>query len=334
MEYQLLLIFGLPRSGTTWIAKIFDSHPATLYRHEPDSGGRLPSIPLVTQVVGAKPLAPIIKNFVAALPELSSPRTAGSLPMFPKNYQSSANLLMKKFTVLVSKASEPFIGEIPLREAIDHQKAERICLVWKSVESLGRLDVIMHAEPESRAVVILRHPCGYIASVVAGQNLGQFSSSVASSDDYTVFDQLLRRSPRTTRNPTLQDLKRLTPVERLAWRWLLFNEIAFEQNEASDRRLFVRYEDICSRPVNEARNLLRFAGLEWHAQVERFIERSISRSSDRYYSIFKKPEESASKWERQLTHPEVEAVGAVIQQSCLREVYPDLNRSGRKAIFV
>ena len=31
-----ILIVGAPRSGTTWLAKIFDSHPATLYRHEPD----------------------------------------------------------------------------------------------------------------------------------------------------------------------------------------------------------------------------------------------------------------------------------------------------------
>jgi hypothetical protein len=32
-----ILVFGLPRSGTTWLGKIFDSHPETLYRHEPDS---------------------------------------------------------------------------------------------------------------------------------------------------------------------------------------------------------------------------------------------------------------------------------------------------------
>jgi hypothetical protein len=31
-----ILILGSPRSGTTWLAKIFDSHPDILYRHEPD----------------------------------------------------------------------------------------------------------------------------------------------------------------------------------------------------------------------------------------------------------------------------------------------------------
>ena len=31
-----ILLFGMPRSGTTWLGKIFDSHPQVLYRHEPD----------------------------------------------------------------------------------------------------------------------------------------------------------------------------------------------------------------------------------------------------------------------------------------------------------
>ena len=47
MNQPLILLFGQPRSGTTWIGKIFDSHPDTLYRHEPDSGSALKSIPLI-----------------------------------------------------------------------------------------------------------------------------------------------------------------------------------------------------------------------------------------------------------------------------------------------
>jgi Sulfotransferase family len=33
----LILVLGAPRSGTTWLGKIFDSHPDVLYRHEPES---------------------------------------------------------------------------------------------------------------------------------------------------------------------------------------------------------------------------------------------------------------------------------------------------------
>ena len=31
-----ILLFGAPRSGTSWLGRILDSHPDTLMRHEPD----------------------------------------------------------------------------------------------------------------------------------------------------------------------------------------------------------------------------------------------------------------------------------------------------------
>jgi hypothetical protein len=33
---SVILVLGSPRAGTTWLAKIIDSHPNILYRHEPD----------------------------------------------------------------------------------------------------------------------------------------------------------------------------------------------------------------------------------------------------------------------------------------------------------
>jgi len=33
----MILILGSGRSGTTFLAKLFDSHPEVIYRHEPDS---------------------------------------------------------------------------------------------------------------------------------------------------------------------------------------------------------------------------------------------------------------------------------------------------------
>ena len=35
-DRELTIIIGAPRSGTTWLAKVFDSHTGVFYRHEPD----------------------------------------------------------------------------------------------------------------------------------------------------------------------------------------------------------------------------------------------------------------------------------------------------------
>ena len=31
---RLVMVLGAPRSGTSWVGKIFDSHPDVLYRRE------------------------------------------------------------------------------------------------------------------------------------------------------------------------------------------------------------------------------------------------------------------------------------------------------------
>ena len=35
MEFQVLSIHGVPRSGTSWLGQVFDSHPDVAYRHQP-----------------------------------------------------------------------------------------------------------------------------------------------------------------------------------------------------------------------------------------------------------------------------------------------------------
>jgi hypothetical protein len=158
MKPPLILLFGQPRSGTTWIGKIFDSHPDTLYRHEPDSGSALMSVPLIAPVADCDKYRSTVSHFVDRLAHFNSPRASGTLPIFPKSYRSSTGLLLRRFTVLQTKVSEPFISDIPIPEFTDFEKAAGIHVVWKSIASLGRLGVIVRAVADSKAVLILRHP--------------------------------------------------------------------------------------------------------------------------------------------------------------------------------
>ena len=66
-----ILLFGMPRSGTTWLGKIFDSHPLVLYRHEPDTWQRLTDVPIVAGRVTTPTYATRLRAFVEA------PRLAG-----------------------------------------------------------------------------------------------------------------------------------------------------------------------------------------------------------------------------------------------------------------
>jgi hypothetical protein len=80
-------ILGAPRSGTTWLGKIFDSHPDVLYRNEPDKqlGDELPFMCRIEDLEGQRYVA---RAYLDRLIDIRTLRSAGKLPVFPKNYQT------------------------------------------------------------------------------------------------------------------------------------------------------------------------------------------------------------------------------------------------------
>src|SRR5580698_1469066 len=72
-----ILVLGAPRSGTTWLAKIIDSHPDVLYRHEPDETIAAPS-----------PLTPdSLPALLARWATETGARTVTKQPYFRKSWQ-------------------------------------------------------------------------------------------------------------------------------------------------------------------------------------------------------------------------------------------------------
>lgn len=322
-EHPLILVFGLPRSGTTWIGKIFDSHPDTLYRHEPDSGGVLNAIPLVAPVENVAAYRPVVERFLAELPFLNSVKVAASVPVFTKHYDSATSFVLRRFATVLGRAAAKVLGEVPVLSILPRSALPGLHVIWKSIESVGRLGVIVRSVPACRAILILRHPCGCIASVLRGEAERKFTDPEPSSDDYGIFEFLLCTPQARARGLSLELLKAMDPVERLAWRWVLFNEKALEDIGGIARCVSVRYEDVCADPMVKTRELFDFAGLAWHPQTESFVRESTSRNSDNYYSIFKDPISAATSWRAQLPAATVRRVRQVLRQSRLAEVYDE-----------
>src|SRR5689334_11827434 len=81
---RVILVLGGPRSGTTWLAKIFDSHPDVLYRHEPDTVNRdrvLQDVFTDGQIDAHREAA---RHYLRQLLQVQTLKTAGSLPLFRK----------------------------------------------------------------------------------------------------------------------------------------------------------------------------------------------------------------------------------------------------------
>ncbi len=311
-ELKPILLFGMPRSGTTWLGKVFDSHPETLYRHEPDSGGALDGkIPLLAETAQAEDFDAAARAFLAILPRDDRLRVTGKLPVFPKRYQPPGATTLRRLLLFAAKGLPPRIRGERVPEFV-RQGDESIRLVWKSIESLGRLGVFTRLFPQARGIQIVRHPCGYVASVLRGEAKGLLPGSRPTSEDYGIFEMLLQTEPARRRGLDRGFFEALEPVERLAWRWLLFNEKALEDIEPLQNARAVTYESLCEAPVDGYRALFEFAGLSWERQTEDFLAESTHNDRSAYFSVYKNPLEAAMRWQRELDERDQQAVMQVV----------------------
>lgn len=318
-----ILLFGMPRSGTTWVGKTFDSHPETLYLHEPDSARALDSIPLLPELETADVLAPALRAYLDRLPEIRSSRVTGKLPQFPKRFYRPGVHTARRLALLGSKALRSRLTERLVESLPPGLRYPPRFVVWKSIESLGRLGVFVRAAPSVRAVHLLRHPCGYVDSVLRGEATRRFASQVAASEDYGIFACLLNTHVARGYGLDLEALRALHPVERLAWRWVLFNQKAVEDTHGAAGCLAVRYEDICARPAEEYRRLFTHAGLDWDAQTERFLRASTGADRTDYYGVVRDPLKAAERWRTSLAAEDARRVRAVVARTPLAGLYAD-----------
>ncbi|MBI5329082.1 MAG: sulfotransferase [Betaproteobacteria bacterium] len=320
---SIILLFGMPRSGTTWLAKIFDSHPDTLYRHEPDGRGTLNSLPLFPSRRDAEQYRHFLDGYIAHLPDIRDEKISASLPLFRKHYYTDATFALRRLAVFAYKLASHFFGRINVPDFVDFASHDGIRLVWKSIESLGRLGVLTTLQPDARCVIIIRHPCGYVSSVQRGESIGKFEAGTKSSNDWGIYEALLELPAAKARGLNMFKIQAMSAVERLALKWSLTYEHVLSETEGMENVLVVRYEDICADPLGEMQRSLQHCHLPFAKETEAFLSSSTSQSSSDYYGVFKIPLESAWKWRKQLTPEDAAAILRVASGFRAGALYPE-----------
>lgn len=311
---DLILIAGLPRSGTSWLGKIFDSHPDTAYRCEPDNDRDLVEIPLFPGESENYRHQSTVQTFAATLPRLATYRLSAKPPLFRKSYHSDVHHYLFRITGAAARFGDRVWKNPPVFGArVDRVKPSPV-MVWKSIQALGQLGLIIDSLPKAKAIHIIRHPCGHISSLLRGEDASVFEGG-GRSEWYGVYGQLLQLPQAQQHALSLDKLKRLAPEERLAWYWVLVNEKAIAETGTSDRVRTVRYEDLCADRSGTVRELFQFSGLKWSTQTEHFLDASTSKNSNRYFSVFKDPAKSVNRWRNELSPGSIDRIMGVVHQS-------------------
>jgi hypothetical protein len=320
-DFPLLLVFGLPRSGTTWLGKIFDSHPRVLYRHEPDNFPRLEALPRFPSPNSVNRYDACIQRFVSELVWRDEASVAAKTPLFRKRWESAARHRLVQGSAAVAKVADKCGARAPVLFVRGEGIRPSPPVVWKSIESLGRFGMLLKALPNARAIHLVRHPCGQINSVLRGERAGAFDDNSPVSEFYELFRELIDSDAGRRSGLDIKDFRAMRPVERLAWRWALTNEKALDESRGSSRARTVLYEDLCADPRGMARELFDFAGLEWNRQTEQFVQHSTHSNGRAYYSVYKRPEQAVARWREELSERSSSAILGVLRRSAFAKMY-------------
>lgn len=298
-----ILLCGLPRSGTTWIAKMVDSHPGTRYLHEPDK-----LLPLKFDLPCGPDSVETINRYIDHLQTVFSTSVL-KLPVMRKSGSSALGYYSKKGLLFGAKCVASRLGEFDLPGWMQVGDTAELRLAWKSVRLYRHIAAVAQAVPNQRVVFIIRHVGGFMASHVAGRKSGRMSPKSDRGDTFEGFDGLFSDVGATTQieyGLDRESIARMEPYQRMAWRWAVINHRAIKQLESCPNAMVVSYDAFTRDPMNSARMMLRHLELDWSPEVENFVKESTSGQDDDYYVTTKNPSVTSNKWKSQLPAEEID----------------------------
>jgi hypothetical protein len=316
----MVIILGSGRSGTTWLGKLFDSHPDVVYRHEPDSLNVNTLIPFLPPKHQAPRYVEAARLYLKELRAARYAKSLGQRPFFAKSYRSSPRQSGFVASAMALKALEQFhrAGLPPawlrVPAFLDVPPGASATFVIKSVSSLCRAYLFSRAAPDANIIHIVRHPCGVVASRLRGIAIGLMSGET--------YLESLFRIDEVARYPfTYEYMKNADLEQKMTYQWMIQNDKVFVEMKNNPNYRLVRYEELCAKPCRVIKNLFQFVGLGWSSQTERFIK-SLEEKADRpsaYHGVMRSPSASVDRWTRELDREQITWILGVAAHSQMRE---------------
>jgi hypothetical protein len=325
-----ILISGLGRSGTSWLYKTFDHHPGVVGIFEPDLSLRARELNAANR--GKPPSNEFLNKRYDTLFGTRTLRSARRRPIIDKSFRSPPLTLVRIAMIyglsVLERGAKPFgeglhkyMRDLPVP---DFACRDDLPVVAKTVSGGATEAMMARLRPGTKAIIIVRHPCGFVRSVVEGSARGKVAP---------IFLPERRAAQRVFKQDFSVDAvgeEDFTAVERAAMRWAVYTnwiEPSSLENNPSVRVL--TYEDLCRDPIGTCRDLFAFAGLDFHPDCERFLQRSLTgdeakAGEDSYHATVRNPEVAAHKWRTAMSPADIKTVRTIASKSAAACLFPDL----------
>ena len=293
MDRGLVFVLGTQRSGTTWLANIFDSHPECLHFYEPfaPAYGIFPYFPdeFVLPVAPAPDLALRLRADLPRLVELRS-RLFDPVHATRRQFEREA-WLMEKLEIVGRRLQVPAlrfaarfnlvhlnrIGQDPVAW---FEKGEIRLTAIKEVRLYFKATFLAGVFPEAKFVHVVRHPAAVVLSM---DNFLRRGRLVEIRDHIPRFVDTIRNQEALERyQPVLARVRNGSLHDRLAAYWRVANEELARQLEAMPARAYpIVYENLATDPLARVAEMLEWCGLGMHPQTDAYVRRSSTSKSDR-----------------------------------------------------
>lgn len=317
---NFLFIFGSARSGTTILAKLIDSSPDILYRHEPDIAAPTTDIPFLPDRETYDSLAVEARNYAHRLTGVRNARTISSPPYFNKRFRSPlSNVLWRANAYLVKGCERAYI-RFPAFDWLKPSMAPTILI--KSVSSVVRAPLFHRALPSARFIHLARHPCAVANSRLRGLRGGFL-------DKPTYIEQAFSM-PEAARYPLDEArVRSLGAAGQIAYVWMLHNDKVYTELEGHERYRFVSYEDLCVNPAKQLRSIYDFAGLEWQEQTASFVANLEHTNTVQhgFFGVNRNIKSRLYTWRENLSGEDIEEMEWVVGHSVLGRRFIEESRT-------
>lgn len=282
-----IVVAGMPRSGTSWLARGLSFADGLTYYREPDNHDH---------VAGASPRFPF----------LYLPAGARDAEYLAHMQRALTGRIATPFTM--SQDPGPWLGRVDKRwwwlgERIPALFGRQPRCLVKLVNSNLALDFLAEHFPAARQVYIVRHPCGQFASwqrqgwQPKPERLLEDPRLVA--DHLAPFEELIRSADGFW--PKAGAL------------WGAVNTVAHRQAQKRPKRLLLTFEWLCDDPIAHFRSLYEQLGVAWNESVERFLRQSNRGGKNKPYSLVRNSAHEATKWKDEVARNDVAACRAVVE---------------------
>lgn len=320
---QYVLITGSGRSGTTWLGQIMNMYQNCIYKYEPFLNSKQTPYTVWKNNLNIDDIEQLRQDFWSLC---CSCYYGVDVPPFPPKSFRTQNKEILHFLyglgkrVNLSKNLYQWYG----RSQLTQDTSVLIKDVNFPIQMLPRLSEVL----QPHLITLVRNPFANIASYLKGVEMNLFSQEF--TQQVNRLEQQLATSQDKHLSQYCQQLKNMSVAQLAAVRWRFQVEPLVDYARNHEKGLLVVYEDLCTDPHRQITEIFNFVGWQFEQAVHDFIDLSTagetknSQASKAYYSVYRDPKQSMSKWKTQLNKEQQSDIASIIVDSPLKNLWSDL----------